>query len=484
MVSPPPAGRTAPESRPASAPAAERCTGCHAPLTRGRVVHGALEVGDCTACHSPVVAEAGKCRSRTASKWKLARAEPDLCYDCHDRKDQQKQVHTAVRMGSCLACHAAHSSDYPGLTTQPREQVCLECHDTGPLLGKPVKHPPVAEGRCLDCHDPHGGKVPNNLRAESGSAFCLKCHDAKAPAGQGTPGPGFRIDMSKKVVHPALEVGDCLDCHDGGHGSDNLRLLKKSVSALCYGCHDRKDKNKFPHGAVVAGDCAVCHDPHTSDNPKLLARATIQETCFLCHQDDLTGRKVVHAPVAKGCDTCHDPHGSQSRFALKFGEGKATCYRCHQPVDGGKVKHAALERYGCTGCHDPHGAGNGALLIRPVNELCTSCHEAEKDGRHVTPVAAKGHPVGGDLADPRRPGRDFTCASCHNPHGSDNPRLFYYGDTAMAACDGCHGDKSGKNPALKSVVERAIRKRPSAGSAGGPGGGGSGGGAPGGGTAP
>ena len=481
---PPPPPGTALQQRPVGPGAsqqpgtAERCTGCHAPVTQGRVLHGALEKNDCSVCHRAMPNEAGKCRSRTASKWSLVRSEPELCYGCHARKDQQKSVHTVIRQGACLACHAAHSSNFAGLISQPREKVCFECHDADSLSTKPVKHAPVAEGKCLDCHDPHGGNLPNNVKAESGNAFCLKCHEAKAPAGKGTPGPGYRIGMDKKVVHAALKRTDCLGCHDGGHGSDNLKLLKKNPVDLCYGCHERKDRAKFPHSAVVVGDCAVCHDPHTSNNPKLLAKATIQETCFICHQDDLTGRKVVHAPVAKGCDQCHDPHGSAHRFALKGGDGTAVCYKCHKPVDGGKVKHAALERYGCTGCHDPHGTDRGALIATRVNALCTSCHPEQKDGQHVSPVIEK-HPVGGNLNDPRRPGRDFSCASCHNPHGSDLPRFFYFGKSPMESCDGCHGDKSGKHPELKNVVSNAKRPVPTTGTGGGAGAGSPGAGSPG-----
>ncbi len=476
LPAPPPG--TAPAARPSPGTEPERCTGCHAPITRGRVVHGALQKHPCTSCHRAAPAEAGKCRSRTASKWGLIRTEPELCYGCHARKDQQKAVHTVIRQGSCLSCHAAHSSDFAGLVSQPREQICFDCHEVEPLLTKAVRHAPVAEGRCLECHDAHGGNLPNNVKAESGSAFCLRCHDAKGPTGKGTPGPGYRIDMSKKVVHAAFKRTDCLGCHEGGHSSDNLKLLKKNAVDLCYGCHERRDKNRHPHSAVVLGDCAVCHDPHSSDNAKLVAKPTIQETCFLCHQDDLTGRKFVHAPVVKGCDQCHDPHGAQSRFALKGGEGKAACYKCHKPVDGGKVKHAALERYGCTGCHDPHGTGRPAMMADAVNKVCTGCHPDQASGRHVTNITGDGHVVGGDLNDPRRPGRDFTCASCHNPHGSDNPKLFYLGATPMESCDGCHGDKSGKRPELKNVVSRARRAAPEGGAAGG--GSGSGAGASGG----
>jgi predicted CXXCH cytochrome family protein len=432
------------------------------------VVHGALQKHECSSCHRAVPAESGKCRSRTASKWSLLRTEPELCYGCHARKDEQKSVHTVIRQGSCLSCHAAHSSNFAGLITSPPEQVCLECHDVEPLVSKAVKHAPVMEGRCLDCHDAHGGNLPNNVKAESGNAFCLKCHETKAPAGKGTPGPAFRVDMSKKNVHPAFKRIDCLGCHEGGHSSDNLRFLKKAAVDLCYGCHERKDKNRFPHGAVVLGDCVVCHDPHTSDSAKLLSRPTLQETCFLCHQDDVTGRKVIHAPVAKGCDQCHDPHGAQDRFALKAGSGKAACLKCHKPVDTGKVRHAALDRYGCTGCHDPHGSGQGAMLGKKVNALCSGCHPEQQDGRHVTPLVRAGHVVGGPgLLDPRREGRDFTCASCHNPHGSDNQKLFYLGASPMESCDGCHGDKSGKNPKLKSVISRARRPGTGTGAAGG-----------------
>jgi predicted CXXCH cytochrome family protein len=475
---PPPAGTTA-IPRPAAAPQAERCTGCHAQLTQGRVVHGALGKHECTACHRPVTAEAGKCRSRTASRWNLIRTEPELCYGCHARKDQQKSVHTVIRQGSCLSCHAAHASNHAGLVTTPREQVCLECHEPEPLLTKAVKHAPVAEGRCLDCHDAHGGNLPNNVRAASGNAFCLKCHDAKAPRGKGTPGPAYRVDLGKKAVHAAFKRTDCLGCHDGGHSSDNLKLLRKAAVDLCYGCHERRDKNRFPHGAVVVGDCAVCHDAHSSDQPKLLGKATITETCFTCHQDDVGRRKVIHAPVKKGCEQCHDPHGAQARSLVKGGEGKASCYRCHKPVDAGKVKHAALERYGCTGCHDPHGTANGALLPKKVNALCVSCHPEQPDGRHVTPIVRGGHVVA-DLLDPRREGREFSCASCHNPHGSNHPNLFYFGEAPMESCDWCHGDKSGKHPELKKVTSRARRGKASEGFGGGAGSPGAGGGGSGG----
>jgi predicted CXXCH cytochrome family protein len=463
-----------PGAAPAAAPAAapgERCMSCHAKITQKAVVHPSLQKNDCTACHSPVAGASGKCKSQTSSRWTLKKQEPELCYDCHARKDQSKNVHTAVRQGSCLSCHSPHSSPFKGLLNDSRETVCMACHEVEPLLTKAVRHAPVAEGRCLDCHNPHGSDAPNGIRT-SGNAFCLKCHDSKAPTGRDAPGAAYRVDMGKPVVHAALNRGDCGQCHEIGHSGDNLKLLKKAVVDTCYGCHPRKDKDKFPHSAVVVGDCAVCHLPHTSDQPKLLAKATINETCFICHQDDVTMRKSIHPPVAKSCTECHGAHGAPSRNVLKAGEGKKQCYACHQPVDKGKNKHAALERYGCIGCHDPHGTAYGRLVPKKVNDLCIGCHPDQKDGRHVTNLASKGHVVGGDLVDPRRPNRDFTCASCHNPHGSDSPKLFYMGADSMEMCASCHGDKSGKNPELRNVISKARRTRSPEGTAGGAGAGG------------
>jgi predicted CXXCH cytochrome family protein len=466
-----PGAAAAPVSRAQSAPPGERCISCHAAVMQKPVIHPSLEKNDCTVCHSPATGQTGKCRSQSASKWALKKQEPELCYDCHARKDQSKNVHTAVRQGSCLSCHAPHSSLYKGLLNESPQSVCMTCHEVEPLLTKAVRHAPVAEGRCLDCHSPHGSDAPYAIRT-SGNAFCLKCHDSKAPTGQGTPGIAYRLDMGKPVVHAALNRGDCGQCHEIGHSGENLKLLKKAAVDTCYGCHPRKDKDKFPHSAVVVGDCAVCHTPHTSDQPKLLAKATINETCFLCHQDDVTMRKVIHPPLKKSCTECHGAHGAPNRNLLKAGEGKKECYACHQPLDKGKNKHAALERYGCVGCHDPHGTAYGRLVPKKVNDLCIGCHPNQKDGKHVSPIVSAGHVVGGDLLDPRRSGRDFTCASCHNPHGSDSPNLFYYGADSMEMCSACHGDKTGKNPEMRNIVSKARRPRPASGAAGGAGAGG------------
>ena len=257
-------------------------------------------------------------------------------------------------------------------------------------------------------------------------------------------------------MHPALDAGGCVACHEPGHSSATPKLLKKRPVELCYDCHDRQDGKPFVHSAVRLGDCAVCHEPHASDWKPLLRKQKPADTCFLCHADDATGRAFVHRPVADGqCTACHSPHGANHEFSLLRGAGKTLCYTCHKQVDGGKHKHAVLERGGCMACHDPHATNNPFFLPKPVNELCQSCHADKIDGTHVTSFIPKGHKIFGG-PDPHNIDADFSCASCHNPHGSNNVKLLRFGAGPMEVCDWCHGDRMGKHPELKDVH---LRKR-------------------------
>ncbi len=434
------------------------CLRCHsgsrpAGLARARVdggkkAHGAFE-SDCAGCHEG---------AHGGAKPKLLRAEPPaLCDECHEPKDRAKHVHSALSMGACTDCHTVHGSDHEKQLRVAPDRLCLECHDPEALAPKEFVHAPAVEGRCASCHDPHGSERKDLLR-KAGAEACLGCHGAKAE-GPAAASPGMRLDLSRPHVHAALEMGSCEDCHVAAHSADRRGLLKDDPASLCHGCHDRVDGKRHVHGAVRLGECAGCHDPHSSDRPKLVAKPAVKAMCFTCHQDDMTARAVVHSPVADGdCTGCHDPHAAPGEALLKAGSGKKACYECHAVVDGGKVKHAAIRRYGCNGCHDAHGSAGAALLPKPVNALCLDCHPKATPA-HVTPILARGHPLGGG-PDPRRIEKDFTCASCHDPHGSESPRLLRSGSTAIASCDGCHGNISGTNPAGEDLVrDRDARRK-------------------------
>jgi DmsE family decaheme c-type cytochrome len=74
----------------------------------------------------------------------------------------------------------------------------------------------------------------------------------------------------------------------------------------------------------------------------------------------------------------------------------------------------------CTSCHNPHGTPNPKQLIQATtNENCLSCH-TERRG----PFLWEHPPV------------MENCANCHEAHGTNNPQLLKV--RVPRVCDTCH----------------------------------------------
>ena len=191
-------------------------------------------------------------------------------------------------------------------------------------------------------------------------------------------------DFERFVFHTAEREAACTGCH--GTKSDGPTALR------CESCHGAISKQKAVHGPASTNDCSTCHnDKPGSGYTPIYKNAKEADACFTCHDDILSATKkasLVHAPVAAG---------------------------------------------GCTVCHSPHGSPNSFQLRKPVNSLCTSCHDDKRDGDH--PVVF--HPVGGK-PDPRDPSKTLSCVSCHNPHASDNKYLLTVQGGYFALCQSCH----------------------------------------------
>ena len=203
--------------------------------------------------------------------------------------------------------------------------------------------------------------------------------------------------------------------------------------------------------------CSRCHvlEPGKSDRKAVdiasfpaetlsASKETIAatSTCYSCHKS-IASYPFVHGPVyVWSCLSCHDP-GSEPRYSVKKPDTKI-CFSCHikQKDDwyAKKYFHGPFTAGKCAICHSPHAAEYPFNLIKSTWELCTSCHPDKGNGEHIVSgfLNIPSHPTRG-RQDPLRKGKELTCASCHDPHASDSPKLWRLKvETGIALCKECH----------------------------------------------
>jgi len=483
-----------------AAAAADGCVGCHEKYERFENRHEAMNRG-CEACHSVPHDLTTNSFPQGSRPFGLISEVPELCYTCHDKKQYEfASPHPAMQKG-CTACHNPHGSSQPKLMSRPDPDLCFDCHDPADY-NKAVLHQPMTEG-CLKCHAPHGSASGKLLKAPPGD-ICYSCHQAESFTGQvghktpETPCQACHSPHSSDVegllvkeikdlcvechkrppqsnqhepvaegkcdtchlphasnarhnlvadapalcftchanhttkanVHQPLEEGKCFACHNA-HQSGQPFQLKEPVQVLCFRCHDRKlITGAYVHGPAAAGACAICHSAHESDEPHLLV-TKVNETCFNCHMDKAEDmqKAFLHKPAAESCANCHSPHASDFPFQLKAKKERDLCELCHDDkvklAATAKNKHGALkgERQ-CLGCHNPHGSDFPRLLNAKPMDLCFGCHNKP----------LKREEDGTEIMDIKTkiesskilhgPIKQADCSSCHNTHGSDNFRML------------------------------------------------------------
>ncbi len=406
------------------APDPKSCGSCHENV--GLSGHQARKTGGCGACH--VDSETGTRpladgSDSLALHLILIPTVDQTCTSCHEPNDKP-YVHPEVEESHCLTCHAPHDEGEPEhLRGRLDNDVCGKCHEPDDHR---YRHTILARGECTSCHTLHGSTERGLLLEGELGEICATCHETNA--------------ADKAVPHDPAVKGDCISCHDA-HGSDEANLLVLPPKKVCTQCHKARPERPEDHSAFALGRCSGCHEPHGSESPLLLRGSPVSEVCFRCHDDDVSGRNFVHAPVKAGhCEMCHEPHNSHYPDALRV-PANLTCAMCHfeQWRPDALWPHQAVIADGCPACHDPHGSTHDLGLRKPVIELCTSCHPNYDDGLHaVRTVKGSGHPMGEGVIDTQRDNQILTCVSCHDPHGSDNPSMFYRGYKRMAVCVECH----------------------------------------------
>lgn len=146
--------------------------------------------------------------------------------------------------------------------------------------------------------------------------------------------------------------------------------------------------NGGPHGDYTAttDSCAGCHRTHTAAGPRLLISNSTQNLCMSCHGSSAVG---ANTNVEDGIylSTRDDSVANEDHGAANTSDGSSL-------LGGGFL---FFEGQGVTSLHDMEGAGN--TLEAWGNGV---------DRGLTAPIA--------DLS--------FSCASCHDPHGSSNYRII------------------------------------------------------------
>ena len=205
----------------------------------------------------------------------------------------------------------------------------------------------------------------------------------------------------------------------------------------CLECHDDIPDHlyKTPHLPSLGVSCISCHpteeehlDEPEPENTSIPAGAEGAKICVSCHAGGVphaVQEKNLHARSGVFCSDCHTPHQSPRpiRHILKQ-ETDSLCISCHDEqgmMDTRPFGHLKKGLFSCTSCHSPHEDRKQLFTSMDTQAICGQCHE-DKQGpfvfEHVTGIH-------GD------------CLSCHQPHGSSNPRQLTRAHVSQL-CLECH----------------------------------------------
>lgn len=277
--------------------------------------------------------------------------------------------------------------------------------------------------------------TPSAASTPVGSAACQTCHEDLFHAFARSP-------------HSVVETKDrhgwqgkaCESCHGlgGAHAESaaaadirNPAKLTASVAdRACAGCHSNLSAAAGRFGGTHAQhqvSCVSCHAVHARGPAGMVVRqaSTVNAGCSTCHATVWAQFQRPHRhrlpEGAMSCVDCHNPHGTlRSAAARTFAGNDNGCARCHGDKRGPfPFEHAPVRWEGCGSCHEAHGSVNPRMLTRQeVRFVCLECH-ANLPAANTTTVA---QPVVGvvppSVHDLRSP-RYRNCTVCHQKiHGS------------------------------------------------------------------
>jgi predicted CXXCH cytochrome family protein len=271
-------------------------------------------------------------------------------------------------------------------------------------------------------------------------------------------------DVTHKVWRPYM-VANGTDWWTKFYPPDNFQ---RPTGPLCDGCHsvnyniETKTVTEWNVGCERchgAGSDHVAQKTRTSIlNPARMDYVQANDTCIQCHSQ---GQPLKNPIAGKYYDW---PVGYHVGLNLsdfwkleehKLGELSFTHFpdgTAHKNrMQGNDYVQSVMYGRGvtCFSCHDPHGSENDAILRKPVNEVCLSCHGPNtQNGPHAASIEAHTHHKAGSTGS--------QCVACHMPKIEQtiadvnvSSHTFHFvtpTDTDNLkipnACNVCHTDKN------------------------------------------
>jgi len=236
---------------------------------------------------------------------------------------------------SCLNCHGNIGDDmidsahfkWEGLATN-LVGFEAEIHGKNDIINNFCVAVPSNEGRCTQCHTGYGYADNTYDFGNPENVDCLVCHDqtgtySKAPTTAGLPAAGVDLNLVAQSVAEnggVPTIDNCIDCHAGAGGGDNVKHGDLSLSLANttreYDVHMGTDGADF--------ECTACHtvkknvegeaiDHGIGGMPYHSVDEGTLRSCTDCHGDRFNihvgtdVQRIVETHTTLACQVCHIP---------------------------------------------------------------------------------------------------------------------------------------------------------------------------------
>lgn len=150
------------------------------------------------------------------------------------------------------------------------------------------------------------------------------------------------------------------------------------------------------------------------------------DICLGCH-DDLIAKKHKHPAIedSDSCTACHELANPAVHAPSRPGKNVGElCLGCHDAFAGKGSTHGPMAAGECTACHDPHGSDQPKLLRQAQPQLCFGCHDKDVEDDQGKLLTPINRIFEDKKAVLHPPFEDGECTVCHQPHASAQQRLL------------------------------------------------------------